>query len=102
MPTANISEVFHHLMRKVHAFLGMQIAADLLVLAAASTVAAALSADMGMGEITGITQFIRDVGFPVFVAGYVLIRLERTMLRLTEAIDSLLRAYQQAQARRSE
>lgn len=49
---------------------------------------ASIDPPMGLSEWT---QFIRDVGFPIFVAGYVLIRLERTMTKLTDAITEMLR-----------
>lgn len=35
------------------------------------------------------TQFVGTVGFPVAVAGYVLIRLEKTMQELTKAVQAL-------------
>lgn len=36
--------------------------------------------------VTGIAQFISQVGFPIFVAVYVLMRLEPTIHRLNETI----------------
>ncbi len=36
-----------------------------------------------------ITEFIQSVGFPIFVAVYVLLRLERTIKSLTEVVDKL-------------
>lgn len=36
--------------------------------------------------IDGIVEFIRQVGFPIFVAVYVLMRLEPTIHRLNETI----------------
>lgn len=42
-------------------------------------------------DVTEFTQFIRDVGFPIFVAAYVLIRLERTMGKMIDAIEALTR-----------
>lgn len=35
------------------------------------------------------TLFIKEVGFPVFVGVYVLMRMEPTLVKLTEAINGL-------------
>ncbi|MGH8908596.1 MAG: YvrJ family protein [Egibacteraceae bacterium] len=39
--------------------------------------------------MTDWVQIIRDLGFPVAVAGYVLIRLDRQLLALRNAVDRL-------------
>lgn len=96
---ATLSDEFRTWMRRVHAILGLQLTLDLFVLGVATTVVASLSAESLPTEVSYFGQFIRDVGFPVFVAAYVLIRLERSMLRLTEAIDNLLQAYRQEKRR---
>ena len=36
-----------------------------------------------------ITEFIQSVGFPIFVAVYVLLRLEKTIKSLTDAVLKL-------------
>lgn len=44
-----------------------------------------------MSSADPIFSLIRDFGFPVFVALYLLIRLERRMDRVLELLDSLMR-----------
>lgn len=51
----------------------------------------ALAAISFPADVSEFTQFIRDVGFPIFVAAYVLIRLERTMGKMIDAIEALTR-----------
>ncbi len=49
---------------------------------------------------TAIVAFIKDVGFPVFVAVYVLTRLERALTRLTVALANIERLVGQLSGRR--
>lgn len=42
-----------------------------------------------MDMFKGVAEFIKEVGFPIFVAVYVLVRLEGTMKRLTGSILKL-------------
>ncbi len=46
--------------------------------------------DTPFDPMGGWAQFIRDVGFPIFIAGYLLFRLDGTMVRLTRAIEEAL------------
>ena len=42
-----------------------------------------------MEDMTSLTGFIANVGFPIAVAAYLLIRLESKLVKLTEAITEL-------------
>lgn len=44
-------------------------------------------------------QFISDLGFPVFVAVWMLVIHDRAMKKLTSAINSLTRAFDRANIR---
>ena len=42
-----------------------------------------------MEDMTNLTSFIANVGFPIAVAAYLLIRIESKLVKLTEAIAEL-------------
>lgn len=42
-----------------------------------------------MEDMTSLTSFIANVGFPIAVAAYLLIRIESKLVKLTEAITEL-------------
>lgn len=42
-----------------------------------------------MQDMTSLTGFIANVGFPIAVAAYLLIRIESKLVKLTEAIADL-------------
>jgi hypothetical protein len=42
-----------------------------------------------MGDMTSLTGFIANVGFPIAVAAYLLIRIESKLAGLTQAIAEL-------------
>ncbi|HHV16888.1 MAG TPA: YvrJ family protein [Gelria sp.] len=42
-----------------------------------------------MEDMTSLTGFIANVGFPIAVAAYLLIRIESKLVKLTEAIADL-------------
>ena len=49
-------------------------------------------------ELTEITQLISSVGFPIVVAGYLLVFQERLLRRLVQAIEGLQQQIQTNQA----
>lgn len=79
--------------RAIEPFFWTSPAATVLLFSGAGVAMASIDPPMGLSEWT---QFVRDVGFPIFVAGYVLIRLERTMTRLADTITSLLKELRDA------
>jgi hypothetical protein len=68
--------------------LGPPVVGVATILAAAIATAAATAPLES--ERDWIIGFIRDIGFPIFVALYVLVRLETSVNRLTKVIEALL------------
>ena len=66
----------------------MTLTVDVVLITGAGIAMAAI--DPPSISATGFGDFIKDIGFPIFVAIYVLVRLEGTMSKLTAAINKVV------------